>query len=44
MVTSAPWLILSQIVGLKVSIIILLFIWVRASYPRIRFNQLMVLL
>nr|YP_004935629.1 NADH dehydrogenase subunit 1 [Eunapius subterraneus]ACY35561.1 NADH dehydrogenase subunit 1 [Eunapius subterraneus]AEK94598.1 NADH dehydrogenase subunit 1 [Ephydatia fluviatilis] len=50
MVTSAPWLnhanifILSPILGLKVSIIIFLFIWVRASYPRIRYDQLMVLL
>nr|AMV74147.1 NADH dehydrogenase subunit 1 [Spongilla lacustris] len=50
MVTSAPWpnhaniFILSPILGLKVSIIIFLFIWVRASYPRIRYDQLMALL
>lgn len=49
MVTSAPWpnaniFIVSPILGLKVSIIIFLFIWVRASYPRIRYDQLMVLL
>nr|AFH09316.1 NADH dehydrogenase subunit 1 [Swartschewskia papyracea] len=46
MVTSAPIGISSDIpiLGLKVSIIIFLFIWVRASYPRIRYDQLMVLL
>jgi len=50
MVTSAPWpnhaniFILSPILGLKIAIIIFLFIWVRASYPRIRYDQLMALL
>jgi len=30
--------------GIKIAIIIFLFIWVRASYPRIRYDQLMALL
>jgi NADH-ubiquinone oxidoreductase chain 1 len=27
--------------GLKTSIIVFIFIWVRASFPRVRFDQLM---
>ena len=30
--------------GIKIAIIIFLFIWIRASYPRIRYDQLMALL
>ena len=30
--------------GMKVAILIFLFIWIRASYPRIRYDQLMALL
>ena len=29
------------VLGLKTSLILFLFIWVRASYPRLRFDQLM---
>jgi NADH-ubiquinone oxidoreductase chain 1 len=28
-------------IGLKSSLLVFLFIWVRASFPRIRFDQLM---
>lgn len=34
-------LIYGLTIGLKSSILIFLFIWVRASFPRIRFDQLM---
>ena len=34
-------LIYSLILGLKTSLLIFVFIWVRASFPRIRFDQLM---
>ena len=30
--------------GIKIAIIIFLFIWIRASFPRIRYDQLMTLL
>lgn len=30
--------------GIKIAIVIFLFIWIRASYPRIRYDQLMALL
>ena len=29
------------ILGIKISIMVFVFIWVRASFPRIRFDQLM---
>ncbi len=29
------------IIGLKACILIFVFVWVRASFPRIRFDQLM---
>nr|QTK22358.1 NADH dehydrogenase subunit 1 [Pneumocystis canis] len=35
-------LIYGWILGLKITFIIFLFIWVRASFPRIRYDQLMV--
>lgn len=34
------WIISSFILGIKVSIILFGFIWVRASYPRFRYDQL----
>jgi NADH-ubiquinone oxidoreductase chain 1 len=34
-------LLSSLILGLKTSIMVFIFIWVRASFPRIRFDQLM---
>jgi NADH-ubiquinone oxidoreductase chain 1 len=29
------------VLGLKISLMVFIFIWVRASFPRIRFDQLM---
>ena len=45
----SPWGITSYFYnfiwfGVKIAIIIFLFIWIRASYPRIRYDQLMALL
>jgi NADH-ubiquinone oxidoreductase chain 1 len=34
-------LIFGSILGIKTSIIVFCFIWVRASFPRIRYDQLM---
>jgi NADH-ubiquinone oxidoreductase chain 1 len=38
---STEKLLSSLIIGSKTSILIYIFIWVRASYPRVRFDQLM---
>jgi NADH-ubiquinone oxidoreductase chain 1 len=34
-------LLYSVVLGVKTSLMVFLFIWVRASFPRIRFDQLM---
>jgi len=34
-------LVYALVIGIKTSIMIFVFIWVRASFPRIRFDQLM---
>jgi NADH-ubiquinone oxidoreductase chain 1 len=43
-ILSYPWIegsVYGFIIGVKTSIMIFIFIWVRASFPRIRFDQLM---